>query len=176
MKINLYKKYSELSGIEISVDLALKRIATGAVKDEVEEIRACKSKDQQTELKKELSAVTFSGTFKIRKDSELIKHSGLMSLDFDKGDLNEIKQMLTKWEYTYAFWLSPSGKGYKALVKIENGDKHRQHFNALENEFKQLGFEIDKACKNESRLCFESYDPNIYINKNSKVYTKFALF
>jgi len=36
---------------------------------------------------------------------------------------------------------------------------------------RQYGLEVDSTGQNESRLCFESYDPEIIINEDSKVFT-----
>ena len=56
----------------------------------------------------------------------------------------------------------------KALIKIADGSKHREHFQSLQEVFP----EIDKSGINPSRVCYESYDPEIYINENSEVFNK----
>jgi hypothetical protein len=55
----------------------------------------------------------------------------------------------------------PRGNGLKALLKIADGTKHREHFAAL----KELFPDADKSGVNLSRVCYESYDPEIYINE-----------
>jgi hypothetical protein len=68
-------------------------------------------------------------------------------------------------------FVSPSGAGLKVIVKIpEDIENHREYFNALEDWF---GIEeFDSSCKNESRVCYESYDPKIYINMDSDTWTE----
>ena len=46
--------------------------------------------------------------------------------------------------------------GLKALVKIADTKKYREHFTALQEELN-----CDKSGINESRVCYESYDPDI---------------
>ena len=49
--------------------------------------------------------------------------------------------------YVYACWVSPRGNGLKALVKIADTKKHREHFTALQEELN-----CDKSGINESRI------------------------
>lgn len=156
-----------------SLDFILDRIKGGATKDLVKRIRTEKDKSQRNELKKNLPAICFSGTFNKRNDASIIQHSGLICLDFDGYDSNKElltdKEKLTKSNYIYSVFISPSGKGLKALVKIpQDVDNHVNYFNSLEIHFNNPHF--DTTCKNLSRVCYESYDPLIYINKNSSVW------
>ena len=59
--------------------------------------------------------------------------------------------------------------GLKVLVKIPaEVDNHKKFFTSLEKHFKSPYF--DKTCKNVSRVCYESYDPLIYINEQSSIF------
>ena len=81
------------------------------------------------------------------------------------------KERLSKNKYVYCVFISPSGKGLKAIVKIPaQVENHRSYFNSLKTYFKSPNF--DATCKNVSRVCYESYDPLIYINKTSSVWDK----
>jgi|TARA_R110002153_G_scaffold49128_3_gene138606 hypothetical protein len=114
----------------------------------------------------------YSGKFDGRKDEDLSDHSGVIVLDFDHIDVSYSKNALATDEYILACWVSPSGDGLKALVKIAQTRKHRDHFRAIASYIdRQYGLEVDSTGQNESRLCFESYDPDIIINEDSKVFT-----
>ena len=114
----------------------------------------------------------FSGLFEGRKDEDLKEHSGVIVLDFDHIDVANSKNALATDEYILSCWVSPSGDGLKALVKIAQPRKHRDHFRAIASYMdRQYGLEVDSTGQNESRLCFESYDPEIIINEDSKVFT-----
>jgi hypothetical protein len=149
---------------------ALNRIAVGRSKVLVEQIRECLDKEKANKLKCNLPSVCFSGKFGAeRKDDSLIEHSGLIVLDFDNvEDLRNRQSEIISEKFVYACWVSPSGSGLKALVKIASGKKHRQHFDALREIFP----DCDKSGVNPSRVCYESYDADIYINPEPEVFKK----
>jgi len=168
-KVSIYKDFNDLQGHQVSILGALERIRTGKSKALVEKAREAKTKKEADELKKKLPAVCFSGTFSKRKDSELLEHSGYIVLDFDNvADMAQKRNELCSVGYITAVWVSPSGKGLKALVQIEWKTKHKEHFDSLMAEMP----DIDKTGRNVSRLCFESYDPELYYNPNAEIYTK----
>jgi hypothetical protein len=157
------------------IDVILTRIKEGASKDLVKEIRKENDKTRINQLKQELPAICFSGTFNKRNDSAIMEHSGFICLDFDgykkNKDLLEEKERISKDKHTYSVFISPSGNGLKAIVKIpKDVDNHKNYFNSLESHFSSEHF--DKTSKNISRVCYESYDPLIYINTNSSVWSK----
>ena len=157
------------------VEVILKRIQEGSSKELIKKIRATKDKEKRNRFKQSLPAICFSGTFTKRNDLSLQQHSGLICLDFDgyktNKDLLQEKERLSKNKHIYAVFISPSGKGLKALVKIpKEPENHRSYFLSLQNNLKSEYF--DKTSKNLSRVCYESYDPLIYINKTSSVWKK----
>ena len=157
------------------VESILTRIRDGASKDLVKKIRNEKRKPERQEMKKLLPAICFSGTFNKRNDSSIIDHSGIICLDFDgyekQKDLLSDKESLSKDKYVYSVFISPSGNGLKVLVKIPaDPENHINYFNSLQHHFNSPYF--DKSTKNISRVCYESYDPLIYVNDNSFLWDK----
>jgi len=165
------------------VRVVLDRIRDGAnpngvaipTKDIVKKVRAEKRKAERNELKKQLPAICFSGTFTKRLDSAIQEHSGIICLDFDgyekKKDLLSDKKKLSDSKYSYAVFVSPSGNGLKVLVKVPADiDNHKNFFNSLENYYQNPHF--DKTSKNISRVCYESHDPLIHINENSSLWDR----
>jgi hypothetical protein len=157
------------------IRLILQRIKDGSdtTKELVKKIRLEKRKPERQELKKELPAICFSGTFNKRTDASLIQHSGFICLDFDGYDKQKEmlhdKENLTKNKYVFSVFISPSGNGLKVIVKIPaDAENHTNYFNSLEKYFNSPYF--DKTSKNLSRVCYESYDPLLYINENSSVW------
>lgn len=157
------------------VNIILDRIKEGAgtTKEIVKRIRQEKDKSERNEIKKQLPAICFSGKFTKREDSSLAEHSGLICLDFDgyqkQKELLQDKETLSKNKFVYSVFISPSGNGLKVLVKIPaDPDNHKNYFNSLEKYFNSPYF--DKTSKNISRVCYESYDPLIYINPNSSIW------
>ena len=91
------------------VHLILERIkdGAGATKGLVQKIRLEKRKPERNELKKQLPAICFSGTFNKRSDASIVNHSGLICLDFDgyekQKELLQDKETISKNKYvTYA--------------------------------------------------------------------------
>jgi hypothetical protein len=147
----------------------LKRIQSGKSGSLIKQVR-----DGNKDKKKRLPIVCFSGEFSSRSDEALFEHSGYIVLDFDHVDVDATKKALGTDDYVHSCWISPSGTGVKALVKITNPERHRDHFRALVKYFeKQHGLEVDQSGINESRACYESYDPDIIIKDD---YKKFGAF
>ena len=173
-KVTIFKNIIETSTpFYREVQVVLERIKEGASKAIVKKIRLEKNKSERNEIKKSLPAICFSGEFTKRNDNSLNLHSCLICLDFDgykkQKDLLSDKESLTKSKYVYSVFISPSGNGLKVLVKIpEDADNHVNYFNSLEKHFNSPYF--DKTCKNLSRVCYESYDPLIFVNTNSSVW------
>jgi hypothetical protein len=152
-----------------SADKALSRIKNGKSEGKILEIRKALDKEKADLLKRQLPSVCFSGKFSKRTDEGLLEHSGLIVLDFDNVEhLDEKMAEICEKDFVYAAWLSPRGNGLKALVKVADGSKHREHFEALREVFP----DADKSGINQSRVCYESYDPNIYINAKAKPFAK----
>lgn len=153
----------------VDIHKALNRIRDGASSETVLKVR-----DGDGSSKNELPVVCFSGEFTERYDNKLFSHSGFIVLDFDKVDVDNTKRVLSGDQYTFACWVSPSGNGVKALVRITNTERHRDHFRALIKYYsKTYGLELDPTGINESRACYESYDPEIIVNTQAD---KFGVF
>lgn len=170
MNCTIFKDIKTTStGYVRDVDFVLNRIKNGDSKDKVLLLRQTNDK----QIKESLPSICFSGEFSKRSKDGLIKHSGLICLDFDKFDdlieLNELRDKIIQSEYTYSCFISPSGNGLKVIVKIPSlVEFHEDYFRGLQDYFCDDHF--DSSTKDVSRVCFESYDPTIYINKNSKLF------
>lgn len=147
-------------------------------KDEVDRVRAAKTKEEKTEIKKTLHAITFSGHFSYRASDKLIKHSGFICMDIDDvEDLDELRQIVNNDPYTYASFTSCSGKGLAFLVKIDP-QKHLDSFLAIEKyykEFKKIKITADTSCKDVARLRFVTYDPQTYLYEKSLLWDNFEI-
>lgn len=178
MKVDFFKDaFSTLpQGRSRDAAYYLDRIRTGAVKKTVDEVRSKLTKAEKNEVKKKLGVVTFAGTFHKRSKDQLKEASGLVILDVDGvSDLKTIKDRLIKDKFVYACWISPSGDGLKFLVRIptvESDEEYKSFYKCIQSYYDW--FEIDESGKDISRLCFESYDPDIYINQESEMFVDFV--
>jgi hypothetical protein len=127
-----------------------------------------------SESKMQLMAIMFNGTFSERKDDGLIQHSGLCVLDFDKypdaKTLTAERNRLKECPYVYMMFTSPSGNGLKVVIRTPESNKfeHKRRFEAYK-EYIQSDY-FDVANSNVSRVCFESYDPDAYLNEFCEVF------
>lgn len=157
---------------------ALADIRDGAQKTKILRMREVVEADydKYNKIKDTLPANIFSGRFVGGHGAvNNVEYNRLLTLDIDKLDaeqLVKVRQNLEDDEHVFAFWLSPSGKGYKGLVPLDYGDAdvedkvywHREAFKQLEKYFgEKYGIELDIHCKDVPRLCFVSYDPNIVV-------------
>lgn len=146
------------------------RIQQGHSKKLIREVRK-----GHKEKKIKLPVICFSGEFSSRTDEGLFEHSEFIILDFDHVDVKTTKTALATDDFIYSCWVSPSGDGIKALVRLTNPERHRDHFRALITYFnRQYGLEVDESGINESRACFESWDPDIIIKDEYKRFGAFT--
>lgn len=137
-------------------------------------------KSKKKALKNSLPAIVYGGTFKTRITNDLIEHSGLMCVDFDDFDLTDVKgdprqtkdyKNLQSCPEVLFIFVSPSGDGCKGIVRIPKctAEEHTLYFKAfsLHNNFTKAW---DKSTSDVTRVCFESYDPNPYINPNASIF------
>ena len=174
--VSIFKNITATStSFNRSVDFVFDRIRTGKSKELLSRIRLEPEKEVRNALKMGLPSICFSGTFNTRNAEGLIKHSGLMCLDFDGFEDEDTatawRDTLTGWEYTYALFTSPSGNGLKVIVRIPETDAqgHKQYFEAIEQHWAECKY-FDTSTSDVCRVCYESYDPDLYVNKEADIW------
>jgi len=157
-----YKDYTLLDAfLYISSIKAQKRTA---------DLRAITDKAQASRFKSSsFDYCCFSGTFTKRGADGLIKHSGLMCIDFDHlPDPESLRQQLLFDEYfdTQLMFRSPSGDGIKWIIPVDLSEySHGDYFDAVaEYILQNYNIEIDKSGRDVCRACFLPYDPHAFIN------------
>lgn len=152
----------------------LHNIKAGLYQDHVLKVRNAKDDDERKRLKNKAPAVTISGQFAHRKADALIRHSGLIAIDFDHlDDYGDKFNLLINDPYSYAVFMSISGRGICALVKID-GKRHLDAFLGLERYYYlTYGLQLDRSCKDVSRPRYLSYDPDLFLNENSEVFRQY---
>lgn len=175
--ISIYPKVWEpKTAQEIELSFSLDCIKNGKWQDICLKLRNLPYKSPEFEkLKKELPALTVSGLFKERNVKGLIKHSGFICVDFDGlENAGDFKEKISKDAYTYAAFISCSGKGVAVLVKID-GKKHLEAFLGLQQYYFQKHEAVmDVSCKDVSRARFVSYDPYLYLNESSEKFQDYV--
>ena len=176
--ITVFKNFNEVVEHK-SIPVILDEIRTGKYKPGIIYLRKSLAENKTeayNKAKKSLPAFTPSGKFiGGRKLEFLADYSSCIILDIDKlsaADLQNVKHLANQSEFTFASFISPSGNGLKILVKI-NSDKanHKEAFLLVQAHYESiLKLEIDKSGKDVTRLCFYSWDENLYHNPDASTF------
>lgn len=159
-----FREKPHLSTGATTISEFISSVKYGTWSELVEPIRNAPDKATRDKLKRTLPSVTIGGLFKERDKDKLIKHSGFICIDIDSYT---DKSELAADPYTYALFLSVTGKGLAVISKV-NPDKHVESYNWLANYYyAKFGITSDPAPKNVASLRFVSFDPDIFINEKS---------
>lgn len=176
--VTVFKNFNEVVEHK-TIPTILEEIKTGKYKHAIVYLRKSlkeKKEEAYNKAKKALPAFTPSAKFTGgRKMEYLVEYSKCIILDIDKlsaADLQNAKQLANQSEYTWASFISPSGNGLKILVKIETPEtQHKETFLKVQAHYEEiLKLEIDKSGKDVTRLCFYSWDENLYLNENATTF------
>ena len=117
----------------------------------------------------QLPAVTWNGIFKSKHTSDLETYSSFTALDFDKIEaarMDEFGEWLKGFNCVYAYFKTPSGKGYKAIV-IHDNYEPEYHYDLYTQLLKKFDCpELDKSTSDLARGNYLSYDPDLWKNPN----------
>ena len=171
--------------IHQTLEEALSLIRNGDQKERISAMRELVNEhvDKYNEIKGTLPAHIFSGTFSGGHSlNNLLEYNRLLNIDIDKLVDNKmaiVAAQLRNDPYVFSYWKSPSGKGYKGLVKLDYGDVmlkdpaywHKEAFHQLYKYFQdQYDIVLDVKCSDVPRLCFISYDPNLVLKPDAKAF------
>lgn len=147
--------------------------STPGLRMRVGQIRDCGSSERRKKLKESLPCITPSGIFDYRSTSCLKSHSGYVCIDLDKlSNLEASKRQISSLSYVYMCGLSVSGNGLWFLARIADTDAHGEHFDWIKQDvLEKTGFEIDRSCRDITRLRYYSYDQDLYINSSAEIVT-----
>ena len=164
-KISLYKRVKDTKSMTITLDDWFHRV-TPAAKGPVTAIRETNRTDPlaaKAMKTANLPCCTISGLFEgVRKANQVTVYNPIICLDIDKipegMTIDQLKKKVFDLPYVFYVSLSARGEGIFALVYYNLDNNFLSTFNALQQDFNQMGIEIDKACKDISRLRFVSWD------------------
>ena len=166
----------EVNTHDVNIHAVLAGIKEGRWKDAVLAVRDAYAKGDKTAaapLKNQLPGVLFSGRFSERNDGMIDSHSGILCVDIDSlnGDLSAVREKLGHDKHVLAVFTSPTGRGLKALVPIAaDASKHTESFEDAQHYFENAyGLTIDPQCRNLSRICYVSFDPDMISKPNAEI-------
>ena len=177
VEVSLYKGVSDNIGTTVNLKYFL---FTDQYKDIAEAIRSGSTIEERHEIKNRyrtaLPCATVSGRFTERKRDKVAEYSGLIAIDIDYKDnvevMPEVPNILKQMDFVIYAGKSISGDGYFAICRVDDPKRLKEHYLALEKDFKEYGITIDKACKDTTRLRFASYNEKPYYNPYALTYYK----
>jgi putative DNA primase/helicase len=123
-------------------------------------------------LKDALPIVVWAGKFIKRGNAHLQEHAGLLVLDYDKLEPGALAALRAKVEadpHTFGAFTSPSGNGLKVVVRIEPcPTNNEEHAHAWQQVAAHYAGDPDPSGKNVERVCFLSFDPDVYVNEGAE--------
>jgi hypothetical protein len=192
MKISFFssnKHQTANATLTISELVTLLQSGAKSLSDTIQQARAVfdpRNKDGYDAIKSKLPAFVphrFDGTG--RRLQNLSDYSGIVVLDLDGLTTFEAETVrdtiFAESEYCLLAFLSPSGRGVKALILTNATDKAKAHdtYQAVTDYFKPLvskclGRQIrfDESGKDAPRLCYLSFDLQLHYNADA---VKFAI-
>lgn len=165
--------------VDMTLEEFVKLLRGERWKVQVEEYQRLKASGRETEakkLKRKLAALVIAGRCNgSHAETNLKQWSGDAMLDVDKcnGRVSEFLQVLKDTPWVKAAWRSVSYDGLKLVVRVEaeSVDEYRMAYALVAWHVAQLlAFPCDMSCKNPTRPCFASYDPEAFFRPDTEVF------
>ena len=165
--------------VDMTLEEFVKLLRGERWKVQVEEYQRLKASGRETEakkLKRKLAALVIAGRCDgSHAETNLKQWSGDAMLDVDKcnGCVSEFLQVLKDTPWVKAAWRSVSYDGLKLVVRVEaeSVDEYRLAYALVAWHVAQLlAFPCDMSCKNPTRPCFASYDPEAFFRPDTEVF------
>lgn len=165
--------------VDMTLEEFVKLLRGERWKVQVEEYQRLKASGRETEakkLKRKLAALVIAGRCDgSHAETNLKQWSGDAMLDVDKcnGRVSEFLQVLKDTPWVKAAWRSVSFDGLKLVVRVEaeSVDEYRLAYALVAWHVAQLlAFPCDMSCKNPTRPCFASYDPEAFFRPDTEVF------
>ena len=148
----------------------LDAIQSGQFCAQVEELRRIRARDGKAVYDREKTKLpAFTACGKTRDRKKIDHHSGFLQLDFDGlGDgLPAARQNVMRDPHVAAVFVSPSADGLKVLLRVQPG-RHDDNVKEATRYFAEnYQLKHDPQVKEPARLCFVSFDPDLYRNENA---------
>ena len=127
-------------------------------------------------------------------ERDIVERNNVVAVDIDAKDnpalydWESIKREISKSPFVAYAGLSVSGLGIFVLIPVEDSTNHKQHFDAIKDDFENTtfnfiqgndmevttlhGIRVDPAPCNIASKRFVSYDSQPYWNTKAQIYTK----
>ena len=135
-----------------------------------------KQRGEMHSIKSKLLAFTPIGVFNEQRTlSSLVSYSSMVLLELDNiptVEVQTVRNKLKQCPFTRLSFSSISTRGFKILVEVNSTVRdHAVAFKEVAKYYSDLlGYKINPSGEDPLRLCYISYDPDIYCNGASQVF------
>lgn len=186
IKVTYFSSPKSNVAITVLLDIVMGDFKQGKYASQISKIREVlndKGVEAYKDAKKSLPAIAFCGEFKGgHAKNNLVQYNNLLVFDIDhltEKEMESVRHHLATEDIVMAFWVSPSGYGYKGLLKVEFqnvpeiadlNDCYKKAFSDAMAFFMQKhNIQFDSACSDFSRICYVCWDENLFFRENSKI-------
>ena len=171
--VSVYDKITDVTSLSVKTIDQILTIIKNSNPQLIAQITAVRNKtshEEQNIAKKELPVFTCNGTFYRRNNVSLLQYSSFIAIDFDGFSsytkLQAYKEHLKTFPFVYAFFVSPSGVGLKAIIQHTSTNPHHHYnlFVQLHRIFGMNNSNFDGVVSDISRGTYFSYDPDLWVN------------
>jgi len=182
VEFSLFKGLADFAPCTISIDDFIESTQSNKYSKRVDEVRLAQG-DNRKALKSLLPCVTVSGVYSGGDQPDnLVKHSGLICLDFNVQDnpfvpkrFDQVRDTISKDQFSLFTFRSAGGEGIAVICRIDP-ICHDRAFKALEMYFfKEYGLTVAQGCSKVNRFRFISADPNAFHNPNARLFHRYSL-
>ena len=123
---------------------------------------------EAADIKEKMNGIVAAGTCRGgHAAAQVVSLSGWMMFDFDHSGTytGRLLELLRALPYVGVAFISISGEGVKALVRIEVDtlEEYKTAYKVVGDELcRRVGFTNDVACSDLGRICSAVYDPEVY--------------
>ena len=173
IQCSLFPNASSVDPETVTIGFCLRGIRGGRWAEELQTVRQAleeQGKEAYGKAKATLPAFCVQASMATRRKGadRRVQLNGLIQIDVDHIDnAEEVRDRVIGLPYIGAAWVSPSGKGVKAIARATENLKgsHRRLTELLGAE----GLEVDQTTKDNVRLCFVGHDPGLKVKALSEV-------
>lgn len=182
--VTYYSSHRSKTGQPVKLEHVLYAFKEGRFASEISKVRDILERQGELkykEAKKTLPAVAFCGEFSGGHAKEdLLRYNNLLVFDIDHLSEEWMRKaylIMSSDEHILAFWVSPSGNGYKGVIRVVYNNIpeqigldlcYKKAFLEVTDYFhNQFELELDTSCSDYSRICYICWDPNLFINDDA---------
>lgn len=177
---SFYRNVKVKENVVTTISEFVTLIGKGRWRNEVTRYRQLKEEGRLAEaarIKENLPAVVVAGCCEgAHTKANFRKFSGYAVVDVDDigGDVRAVLKVLEQQPWTYAGWVSVSGKGIKVVVSLMAGTREEYERYAYPEVAacvgRLIGLPVDMQCKDLTRMCYASWDEDAFLKEDCEAF------